>query len=91
MKKRDIEYIDELFGELEDTIHGEISDRISITREKIQTLYDTDVRISLPTTKELRDARGLYEMQVKSNSMLNKTISKHFQEGVEWMLNRVYY
>ena len=47
------------------------------------------VRLSLPTTKELRDARELYELQVKSNSMMNKPISGHWQEGVEWILSRI--
>ena len=47
------------------------------------------VRLSLPTTKELREARELYELQVKSNSMMNKPISGHWQEGVEWILSRI--
>ncbi len=37
-KVTDFEYIDELLAELEDTIHGEISDRITIARKKLQTL-----------------------------------------------------
>jgi len=31
----DLEYIDELLSELEDTIHGEISDRITVARIKL--------------------------------------------------------
>lgn len=38
MKNKDIEYIDELLAELEDTIHGEISDRITIARSKLHNL-----------------------------------------------------
>ncbi len=41
--KEDFKYIDELLAELEDVIHGEISDRITIARGKIQALSIADV------------------------------------------------
>ena len=34
----ELQYIDELLAELEDTAHGEISDRITIARKKLQEL-----------------------------------------------------
>ena len=37
-KNSDIEYIDDLLSELEDIIHGEISDRITIARDKFSRL-----------------------------------------------------
>jgi len=39
----DFEYIDELLSELEDTIHGDVSDRITIARSKLQALSLIDV------------------------------------------------
>jgi len=37
-KDQSIEFIDDVLRELEDIIHGEISDRITIARKKLQAL-----------------------------------------------------
>jgi len=70
----------------------EMADFKDFSKEKAKdtkALHIGSVRLSLPTTKELREARELYELQVKSNSMIDKPISGHWQEGVEWILSRI--
>ena len=47
----EFEYIDEVLAELEDTIHGNISDKITIARGKLQALSLLDVSDSIIVSK----------------------------------------
>jgi hypothetical protein len=46
------------------------------------------VRLSLPSTKELREAREAYNNRAISGHFDGDEPWKHFHAGVEWMLSR---
>ena len=47
------------------------------------------VRLSLPTTKELREAREAYNKRAINGHFDGDEPWKHFHAGVEWMLSRI--
>lgn len=47
------------------------------------------VRLSLPTTKEIREARQDYNKRAYAGHFAGDDPWKHFHAGVEWMLARI--
>ena len=47
------------------------------------------VRLMLPTTKEIRDARKDYDKRAYAGHFAGDEPWKHFHAGVEWMLGRI--
>jgi len=47
------------------------------------------VRLSLPTTKEIREAREAYDKRAYAGHFAGDEPWKHFHAGIEWMLARI--
>ena len=58
---KELEYIDELLAELEDIIHGEISDRITIARSKLESYISSNKLV--PTVKESKTECGITDVE----------------------------
>ena len=56
MKNTDIEYINEILTYIEETIHRQVSDKITIARKKLKTLSLLDVSGSLFVDEKTNNA-----------------------------------
>ena len=56
---------------------------------KVKKLNIPVVRLSLPSTKELREAREAYNKRAIAGHFDGDEPWKHFHAGVEWMLSRI--
>ena len=73
----------------------EEKERRKISAEIRQKMIDNGLavlpctRISLPTTRELREAREAYNQQAIAGHFDGDEPWKHFHAGIEWLLNRI--